>query len=77
MKRWIFSSAAACVALPVSFEVFRLVYIPWAERQYPHDGMVGLAALINGLWVSLVVATVSFILVFRSVGRKKTQAVSR
>ena len=77
LKRWIFSLAAASVALPVTFEVFRLLYIPWAERQYPHDGMVGLAALIDGLSVGVIAAAISFVFVFRSMGRKKPQALLR
>src|ERR1700756_956882 len=77
VKRWIFSLAAAGVAFPVSFEVFRLLYIRWAERQYPHDGMIGLAALINGLLVGLIPAAISFVLVLRTMGRKKTQALSQ
>jgi hypothetical protein len=44
------------IAAIVAFELYSRSYIERAVREYPHDGMIGLEALLEALPVAGIVA---------------------
>jgi hypothetical protein len=69
--RWGKAVIWAVVAFPVSFIVFNVLYVKWAEWAYPHtNSMAGFAAFIYGFPVGLGASIATFLIVLGMTNRR-------
>lgn len=70
--RWGIAVLWAVIAFPVSFLIFNIVFLIWAEKTYPHNNsMAGLAAFMYGFPVALVASVATFIAVLAITNQKR------
>jgi hypothetical protein len=76
--RWAPALAWGLASSLVSFVIFNVAFIFWAERTYPeHNSMAGVAAFFYGIPVGLLCGIAGFFLALAITNRKRKSSLQQ
>jgi len=73
--RWGLAFLWAIIVFPVSYIIFNIAFVLWAEKTYPHaNSMAGFAAFVYGFPAGLMASLATFLVVLATTKYKDTEA---
>jgi hypothetical protein len=76
--RWGVALLCAVIVFPISYIIFNIGFMLWAEKVYPHrNSMAGVVAFIYGFPVGLAVSLVIFAMVLVTTRRKMPKSAQK